>query len=384
MAHHHDAIAYDVLRPELSIHPRGDVEVDTAFYEAVMQKYMSHRSDKLTDRAAKGYESYFDPEAEPASVPSDEQIKAFDVAFEAEFGFSARQLVQISELWRRFAIDSKELSGVIEEPQMLDLLSVHAKMSPDQTERFLSRFSLPIRTAWDADLPPRCAKQDVFPWRFRRNLSLLMRPLVLVSTEPRGWLISAPLFEKAAQYLTGNIYEGRLPDRFFTSGKMRSYIGETVRKHGHAFGERVAEVFTANGYRARTEVKMTELGAPRNPDLGDIDILAWCPTTGVVYLVESKRLTPALTVREVIQRLEDFRGDEKRKDSLGKHVQRINWLEQNPSGIASVVQVATTDVKLRPLLVTSQSVPMQFFKEMNFPTDQVVPIDELRLRLTNN
>jgi len=129
---------------------------------------------------------------------------------------------------------------------------------------------------------------------------------------------------------------------------------------------------------------MTELGAPRKPDLGDVDVLAWSETTGIVYLVEAKRLTPALTVREVIQRLEDFRGDEKRKDSLGRHVRRIQWLEKNLLGIASVMQMAVTDVKPRPLLVTSESVPMQFFRDMNFPTDQVVPIDELGPRLAND
>ena len=56
---------------------------------------------------------------------------------------------------------------------------------------------------------------------------------------------------------------------------------------------------------------MTKLGAPKNPDLGDIDVLAWRRTSVDVFLVEAKRLTPALTVREVIQRLEEFRGDEK-------------------------------------------------------------------------
>jgi hypothetical protein len=377
MAHHHDGIAYEFLKPELQIHPRGDVEVDRAFYEEVMQKYFSHRSDKLTDQAAKSYDSYFEGRKESASAAYEEQVDEFDVAFQAEFGFSVRQLLRISDLWRKLAIESQELSGVIEERYMVDLLRESADMTAAQSERFLSRFTLPIRSGWDKDLPARCSKQDVFPWRFRRNLSLLMRPLVQVTADPGGWMISAPLFEKSAKYLTGNIYEGRLPDRFFVSEKLRSYIGEIVRKHGRAFTEQVADIFRKKGYEVRIEVKMTELGAARDPNLGDIDVLAWSSATGAVFLVESKRLTPALTVREVIQRLEDFRGDEKRKDSLGKHVRRIKWVQQNPSGIQKVTRMPPTNVKFHPLLVTSESVPMQFFSEMNFPTDQVVPADEL-------
>jgi hypothetical protein len=279
------------------------------------------------------------------------------------------------------AIESGELAGIIEEAHIFKLLEEFTEMNRTQSEQFLSRFTLPMRCSWDADLPIRCSKQDVFPWRFRRNLSLVMRPLVQVATNPSGWMVSAPLFEKAAQYLTGNIYEGRLPDRFFSSQKLRSYIGEIVHKHGHAFAETVAGVFRENRYEARTKIKMTELGAHKNPDLGDMDILAWRSDSKIVFLVEAKRLTPALTVREVIQRLEEFRGDEKRNDSLGKHVRRVRWLEKNLSGIEKLTRIPATKMRVRSLLVTSESVPMQFFDEMKFPTNQVVPIDELESRL---
>ena len=170
-------------------------------------------------------------------------------------------------------------------------------MTHEQAERLLAAFTLPIRSRWDAELPPRCSKLDVYPWRFRRNLSLLMRPLVLVRTEPRGWLISAPFFEKSAQCLTGNIYEGRLPDRFFGSRELRAYIGSIVDKHGHAFAEQVAITFRNSGYNTRTEVRLTELETPRDPDLGDVDVLAWSERGTDVFITECKRLTPALTVR---------------------------------------------------------------------------------------
>jgi hypothetical protein len=204
-----------------------------------------------------------------------------------------------------------------------------------------------------------------------------MRPLVLVKTNPRGWLISAPLFEKSAQYLTGNIHEGRLPDRFFVSKQLRAYIGGVVDKHGHAFAERVAAVFQKSGYKARTEIRLTELGAPRNPDLGDVDVLAWRESGIDVFITECKRLTPALSVREVIQRLEDFQGDERRRDSLGKHVTRVVWLDRNRMGVEKITSIPAAAISFRPLLVTSELMPMRFFEQMNFPMNQVVSADEL-------
>ncbi len=377
IANHRDAIAYGFLEPSVQINPRGDIEVDQRFYESVMRRYFSHRSDRLTNSAARSYDTYFTGGNRPASAPSEKEIEKFDEAFQAEFGFMVSQLVRVSELWTRFAVESQRLVGVIEEPEMMNLLTENAEMTDAQAGRFLDALTLPIRRTWDSDLPPRCSKQDVFPWRFRRNLSILMRPLVLVKTNPRGWLISAPFFEKSAQYITGNIHEGRLPDRFFVSSHLRAYIGGIVDQHGHAFTERVAAVFQKSGYETRTEIRLTELGAPRNPDLGDVDVLAWRESGTDAFIVECKRLNPALTVREVIQRLEDFKGDERRKDSLGKHIARVGWLDNNRAGVQKITRIPAAAISFRPLVVTSELMPMQFFEEMNFPTNQVVSADEL-------
>jgi len=377
VANHRDAIAYGFLEPKVQINPRGDIEVDQRFYENVMRRYFSHRSDRLTNSAARSYDTYFTRGNRPDSAPSRTEIEKFDEAFQAEFGFAVTQLLRVSELWARLAVESQHLVGVIEEAEMTGLLTKNAGMTGEQAARFLDAFTLPIRRSWDSELPPRCFKQDVFPWRFRRNLSLLIRPLVLVKTNPRRWVISAPLFENAGRYLTGNIYEGRLPDRFFVSKQLRAYIGAIVDKHGHAFAQRVAAIFRQSGYKTRTEVRLTELGAPRNPNLGDVDVLAWRESGTDVFITECKRLTPALTVREVIQRLEDFRGDERRKDSLGKHVARVAWLDKNRAGVQKITGIPATAISLRPLLVTSELVPMQFFEDMNFPTNQVVSADEL-------
>jgi hypothetical protein len=377
IANHRDAIAYGFLEPRIQINPRGDIEVDQRFYENVIRRYFSHRSDRVTDSAARSYDTYFTRGNTRDSSPSQAEIDKFDEAFQAEFGFTVPQLVRVSELWVRLALESQRLVGVIQEAEMMSLLTENAEMTGEQVRRFLDAFTLPIRGTWDSELPRRCSKQDVFPWRFRRNLSLLVRPLVLVKTNPRGWVISAPLFENSARYLIGNIYEGRLPDRFFVSKQLRVYIGGIVGKHGHAFAERVATVFQKSGYKTRTGVKLTELGAPGNPDLGDVDVLAWTESATDVFVAECKRLTPSLTVREVIQRLEDFQGDEHRKDSLGKHVARIAWLDKNRAALQKITGIPAASISLRPLLVTSELVPMQFFEEMNFPTNQVVSADEL-------
>jgi hypothetical protein len=158
---------------------------------------------------------------------------------------------------------------------------------------------------------------------------------------------------------------------------MKAYVGEQANRKGHEFTKKVEDVFLQTTMQTRIEVEMHSLGAAKQSGLGDIDVLAWSIKSKIVYVVECKRLRMALNVREVIQRLEDFMGDVQKKDSLGKHLRRITWLQQNSSAVAKITGLAVGTFRMRPLLVTSDIVPMQFFQKMQFPLDQVVPYSEL-------
>ena len=132
MAHHHDAIAYGFLKPEVRVNPRRDIEVGEGFYKSVMQRYFSHRSAKSAEQAVKLYDSYFDRSKRSDGAAPEKDVIEFDEAFQGEFGFSVRQLFQINELWRKFAIESGALAGVLEERQTLGLLEKSAEMNCEQ------------------------------------------------------------------------------------------------------------------------------------------------------------------------------------------------------------------------------------------------------------
>jgi hypothetical protein len=317
-AHHRDGIAAGFLKPEVKIHPNGEIEVDQRFYAEMFSRYLSHRSDSASDRASDDYDKHFGSPRSPSEEESaniEGRIAKLTEVFEPEFGFSVEKLFKVMDFWRDFAIKTKVSGGYLTEPEMLALLGEGCDFSVTEADAFLNRLTLPIRKGWEEDLPPRCKKEDVYPWRFRRNLSLLVRPLVQVSASPRTWAISAPFFETSVSYLVGNIEAADFPERFFANEKMRKYVGQQVNRRGHLFAEKVYRVFLENHFAGRLEIQMTELGAPKGDGLGDVDVLAWSQTTGQVFSVECKRLLIALSVREVIQRLEDFRGDKKAKDS---------------------------------------------------------------------
>lgn len=185
------------------------------------------------------------------------------------------------------------------------------------------------------------------------------------------------MIRRACSYVIGNSAEAYFPETFYASPEMRRYVGDTANKRGHDFARQAQEEFAAAGLKSKLELEMTTLGAPKKEGLGDVDVLAWDPSKGRIYVVECKRLRTASSMREVVQRLEDFKGSPKEKDSLTRHLRRLDWLKKNPVALSQLTGIDTTKFRLVPLLVTSETVPMQFFKDMNFPVDQVVPIKDL-------
>jgi hypothetical protein len=198
-----------------------------------------------------------------------------------------------------------------------------------------------------------------------------------VSVSPRAWLVSVPVFEKSVTYVLGHLEHARFPKDFFHSGEMQTYVGNVTNQRGHDFAEKVGKVFSDSDCTTKLEIEVTQLGASKKLCLGDVDVLSWENTSGRVYAVECKRLLTANSVREVVQRLEDFRGDKKEMDSLGRHLRRIEWLKKNLGALAKFTGIPTGKIRLIPLLVTSEIVPMQFYDGMKFPTSQVLSFDEV-------
>ena len=379
LANHRDAIAGGFVAADLKIHPNGMVDYDETFQQQVFQPYLTSRVDDRIRWDADTYDSNFEPPDRSAtsSIKADSKILAFERVFQAEYGFPYEALVKITNHFDEQAHAQGRTGGTVSSMMLRAILKRHVDLNDRQIETFLDRFVLPIRSNWKQNLPKGCEQGDVLPWRFFRGLSVLVRPFVEVSRSPRSFAVSASHLHRWRRYLSNSILEGHLPEKLFQSQAMKSYLGSLADKKGHEFTKEVASDLQPILAGQRVEIQLTELGAPQNPDLGDIDVLAWDSNTGLVFLIECKRLKSALTVRQVIQQLEEFRGDQTVKDSLAKHQRRVEWLKDNPAEVSKITGISDSKIRWLPLLVTKGRVPMSFVDAIDFPKDQVVPAKEL-------
>lgn len=384
LANHRDAIAGGFVGADLKIHPNGMIDYDETFQRQIFQPYLTTRVDDRIRWNAESYDNNFESPDEPvASENKTTAVVAFKRAFQTEYGFPYDTLEKIIAYFDNQAVSQGRAGGTLDSRSLRFLLTHQVGLTSAQADGFVERFTLPTRPAWNRNLPKGCEAADVLPWRYFRGLSLLLRPFVEISRSPRTFAISAPHLHRWKYYLTNSILSGHLPDKLFHSQAMKSYLGNLANKRGHDFNEEVAAEIESLFPAQRVEIKLTELGAPTSPDLGDIDVLAWEASSGVIVLIECKRLKTALTVRQVIQQLEEFRGNREEEDSLAKHQRRIEWLKKNPEPISQLTGIASTRILWAPLLVTSGRVPMSFVDAIDFSKDQVIAEQDLRSYLTD-
>jgi hypothetical protein len=136
------------------------------------------------------------------------------------------------------------------------------------------------------------------------------------------------------------------------------------------------------GYLTRREVSMSSLGVPASlGDFGDVDVLAWKSDHPGVLIIECKYLRRAKSVRDVVDRLDEFRGE--RDDYLAKHLRRLNWLKSNPATVAILTGIPDTSIQMKGMLITDDLVPMQFFDGSAVSPQHVVSFNQLAKGLIN-
>lgn len=174
----------------------------------------------------------------------------------------------------------------------------------------------------------------------------------------------------AFEYLIQRSESGQLPQSFFTSEKMKHYLGSVNNERGHAFAQSVGNKLSEEGWQVRSEVEMTELGC--SEDFGDVDVLAWKPS-GEVQIIECKRLQLARTVAEIIEICRRFRGEA--ADELDKHIRRVDWIKRNLIGLERIVGFKPIAANIDDRLVTNTIVPMKYLSSLPIDCEKIGPLN---------
>lgn len=371
-----DAIHDSMINPEVEVWPNGEYSLNQDFYEFVVMPYTTGYFAENFKLAADLYKTRYDKNrsAKNDEENENEEIysKGFVNAFQAEYKISPSNVIDIFVELATFAGEHDSL--VIETPRsvIINRLKDTCNLSIEQVEYFFEKFSLSPRPSWP--IPPKGFKpKDIYPWKFRRALSLIARPFLSFGKDAQSPIIyAAGIMMECFSILLTRASTGQIPPEYFESNEMKSWIGLINNELGNKFTDTVGGYFQDKGWKTRIRLNMTEFGAP--PELGDIDILAWDNEKKRILLIECKRLIFARTIGEIGEQIKKFRGES--GDELSKHINRINWLKDNKEALLKIT-ASGEDVSIEPWLITNTLVPFKFLENLPLEKKYIVSFNEI-------
>jgi hypothetical protein len=368
-----DVAHFGLASQGMKLYPNGSYALQADVFAQIANPFFGETFGGSYEAAARDYESWYRTEA---VGKTDEGLSFFDSkalqdAWQKEYGhpFTA---------FREIAGELEDMAVSQGRPVVTSTVSAIAQARADagvtqaDVRAFLAAFGLPRRATWLAG--PNVPTKSVGPWRFQRRLSLSLRPLVVLNQERGEFTYGIGMAREALAYVLDSIKSAAFDKDVFASREMRALLGSRVDELGAEFTQKVAAHLDSLGWHTKTELKMTQLGAGKNPNLGDVDVLAW-KDTGEVLVVECKRLKQSRTISEIALACERFRGNV--DDKLDRHLRRFKWLLANEDKLAKFIGLPSGPLRLRGPLVVNRPVPFKYLQGLPIAPKDIVLQDAL-------
>ena len=258
-----DAVKNDLGEPRIELHPNGEYSMNRDFHETVMSPFLSAQNQEAFENSAQEYGKLYQAKPFVERKPVDEMYPPeMLAAFQAEFGLTIDAAVAACAELIDLATDRDSVVVATTLAEIKHRLTSNRNLSVETVDAFVRNFGLSPRDSWET--PPKgFAPKDIYPWRFSRRLSMVVRPLLIAGKrDTDNVLFGVGAVRVGIAYLLDKIEQGHLSQDFFKSRTMRQYIGRVNDLKGHAFAQTVSDQMAEKKWCTRVEVRMTELMGP--------------------------------------------------------------------------------------------------------------------------
>lgn len=355
-----DAIRYNALQPELTLSALGDILFKNDFGDLVVEPLLERvLGDRFVQIAQRQKQNYEEPEIVPEVKDAIDQ--RFWGIWTAEMGFDLDQARNIIGSLEDIAVERQMPTLELNRSEVIEAV-VGGSVDQVAAEAFLEQFCLRPRKRWDR-VPEGFDMKDIYPWRFGRRLSFVVRPIVQVDeADDPLFLIPPSSLRKGFAYLFDGANSGSLDQSFFQTDEMRNDWWGAANE-GQQFEAFVKEELSKNGWCVEGNVPLTKiLNRKLDIDYGDVDVLAWRDDTDEVLIIECKNLQAARNYSEIAAMLSEYQGETKAgtRDKLKRHLDRVELLSENSVQLARYI--GKVSVQVVSCLCSHGTVPMQFSK----------------------
>jgi hypothetical protein len=352
---------FEVGREEwLATHARGEI------------KRRSRRFTRLAEQE--------DGEAE---LPS--ELQELSAAVEEELGLG---LIDIVYFHHELINIGWEIDG---EPKTMALSELRARLATnldwedEKVSRAIELHELRPRADFlTPGVPFR--RNDVYPWRFNRELSYVRRPILIrASTNGDEEAIWGVRHVYAA---SRNFFElctgGRLRAR---TQRLNRLLNKWRAEDALEFNNRVADLFRSR-QSAVVRVRITRFGRwrierARGQQISDIDVFVADRERKQILVIETKALVVGRTAAELEnERLRTFEGSDRERSDVEKLLEVVEWLEEHLAQVLTLLglDTSTDGWSVRPLLVVEAELLTPFITQVAAPVLALHDLEEMLQR----
>jgi hypothetical protein len=375
-----DAIRKQVMPPEIMIAANGDILFHPEFNDNVLSTFGKDFGLLQVRRHSSRYERHYQY-SEPVPTMIGHLDLRFLNAFAAEFGFTVDQLRGFKQAVEDHAMASRRTVFHATKQELLAICRRCDSCDETVVPTVLDAFSLVYRGGFEST-PEGFEKSDWYPWRFRRRLSLIAKPLVkLDEVETSTYLVSPGLLGEGIMVTLTRYYESEVDATSARSQLMKQWLADESARRAHQLVLDVAGSLEAFGYMTLIEKSLSELIREKvDSKFGDVDVFAWKPHTGIAFAIECKDLRLAKTTTEIAEQLSRFSGQTNirgKKDELLKHLERCHELQKRSAALCGAATKLVAPLTVNCVVCFSRPAAVRYVQS-RFPSIRFVTLDDLR------
>lgn len=198
-------------------------------------------------------------------------------------------------------------------------------------------------------------KEDVYPWRFNRELSFTRRPVIIRENEVIWG--NRQLFHML-KFTIDLIYEGKLKAR---GKKLTALVGKISNKRGDDFNNQVYnkinEINDFIVYKNIKKVNHKNIADENGNTLGDIDVLYIIPNQKQIVLVEVKDFNFSKSPYEMDCEYQKMFVDKSDKKCFAtKHKRRASWVNDHLEDIKIQYELEGDGWTVKDIFIVSQAI----------------------------
>ena len=319
-AYKNDLFFYNIFNTPVEFLKSGRIGMARAegdFLSKINAAARTRRIESLSDPRISVYKP---------SKPFADFQEFIDDAFEDEYGFTyeqfARCILAIADYGDSIETDVKRAPRSL----LVQNIVQETSLSEESANKIIQLISLGERD--DFLTPPKpFRKEDVYPWRFNRELSFTRRPIIQYKDE---LIWGNRQLHHMLRYTVDLIMEGKYKARH---QKLKTLVGKLSDIRGNEFNTAVYQKLRSiDGLIVRerlSKINGKKIADENGNVLGDIDVFYIVPEKRKIVVGEVKDFSFAKSPYEMDQEYKRIFVDGDKPCYMTKHKRRVNWVKNH-------------------------------------------------------